>query len=203
MGPLLENGLIQPWMTVIHGFIAGILFGGILESSGLANANKISGVFYLKDFTVPKVMFTAIVTALIGVYYMDALGIMDMGLLEFSATLVWPFIIGGILFGMGMVTSGYCPGTTLAAAATGKIDGIVVIVGIFIGAGIHVLTRPLFQAYVYSGNLGFITLPELMGIAPGYIIAGVVAVALGAFWLIETVEEKRNLQAKNSSNEKK
>jgi len=203
MGPLLENGLIQPWMTVILGFVSGVFFGLILESSGLANAKKISGVFYLRDFTVPKVMFTAIVTALIGVYYLDLLGVMDMSQLEFSATLVWPFIIGGIVFGMGMVTSGYCPGTTLAAAATGKIDGFVVIAGIFIGAGIHVLTRPLFEAYVYSGNLGFITLPELTGIAPGFVITGVVVMAIGAFWAIETVERKRNLQATSSSKEKR
>jgi len=198
MGPLVENGLIMPWMTIILGFISGIFFGWILESAGLANAKKISGIFYLKDFTVPKVMFTAIVTVIIGVYYMDILGLLDMGLLEFSATLVWPFLIGGIIFGMGMVTSGYCPGTTLAAAATGKIDGIVVIAGVFIGAALHVLTRPLFEAYVYSGNLGFITLPELMGVAPGFIIAGIVAVALGAFWLMEYVEKGRNPRAAES-----
>jgi len=199
MGPLLENGLIQPWMAVILGFVSGVFFGWVLESSGLANAKKISGVFYLKDFTVPKVMFTAIVTALIGVYYLDVLGLLDMSLLEFSATLVWPFIIGGIVFGMGMVTSGYCPGTTLAAAATGKIDGLVVIAGIFIGAAIHVLTRPLFEAYVYSGNLGFITLPELLSIPPGFVIAGVVFMALGAFWAIEAAERGNNSEATNTS----
>jgi uncharacterized membrane protein YedE/YeeE len=195
MGPLVENGLILPWMTIILGFVSGIFFGWTLESAGLADARKISGVFYLKDFTVPKVMFTAIITALVGVYYMNILGLLDIGKLEFSATLVWPFIIGGIVFGMGMVTSGYCPGTTLAAAATGKIDGFMVIAGIFIGAALHTLTRPLFEAVVYSGNLGFITLPELVGIAPGFVIAGVVAMALGSFWAIEIAEKRMNPRA--------
>ncbi len=106
MGPLVEYGIITPWMSVALGFFTGICFGAILESSGLGNAKNIAAVFYLRDFKVPKVMFTAIVTTLLGIYYLDILGIMDMGKLSFSATLLWPFLIGGIIFGFGMVTSG-------------------------------------------------------------------------------------------------
>jgi len=106
MGPLVENGILNPWTGVILGFVSGVLFGVIFENAGLGNAKKIADVFYLRDFTVPKVMFTSIVTALIGVYYFDILGIIDMAGLSFSATLLWPFIVGGLLFGIGMVTAG-------------------------------------------------------------------------------------------------
>lgn len=106
MGPLLEYGIINPWTTVAIGLFSGLFFGAALESAGLGNAKKIAGIFYLKDFTVPKVMFTGIVTAILGVYYLDILGIMDMGKLSFSATLLWPFLIGGVIFGFGMVTAG-------------------------------------------------------------------------------------------------
>jgi uncharacterized membrane protein YedE/YeeE len=198
MGPLVDFGIITPWTTVVLGFFSGVFFGATIESSGLGNAANIAAVFYLRDFKVPKVMFTAIVTALLGVYYFDVLGIMDMGRLEFSATLLWPFLIGGIVFGFGMVTSGLCPGTSLVAAATGKIDGFMVIGGIFIGAFLYDVVFTVLSnhfpgniyTYLYSGNLGFKTLPELMGLKPGVVILAIVLFALGFFWFGEFIEER-------------
>src|SRR3954465_13343681 len=105
--------------------LIGVAFGACLEMAGLGNANKLAGQFTLRDFTVLKVMFSAIVTAMLGTFWLGRLGVIALGALYVPDTFVLPQIGGGLVFGVGFVLSGLCPGTACVAAASGRIDGLV------------------------------------------------------------------------------
>jgi uncharacterized membrane protein YedE/YeeE len=109
----------------------GLAFGFVLERSGFGNAHKLVGQFYGKEMAVLKVMFTAVVTAMLGVVILSAIpvtidghvrGLLDVRSVQFNyPTFLWPMIVGGVVLGAGFVTSGYCPGTSWVAAASGKL----------------------------------------------------------------------------------
>jgi len=88
---------------------------------------------------VLKVMFSAIVTAMIGIYFLSVIGFMDLSLIYVSNTYIIPQVLGGLILGVGFVIGGYCPGTSMVAFSTGKIDGFVYVLGLF--AGILFLVR--------------------------------------------------------------
>src|SRR5512146_1007862 len=111
----------------------GIGFGFVLEQAGFGNCNKLAAQFYLKDQSVLKVMFTAIITAMVLLFWSSALGILDFDQVALNETHLWPGIIGGLLLGVGFIIGGYCPGTSVVSAATLKLDGLVFLLGCMAG----------------------------------------------------------------------
>src|SRR5262245_35697983 len=103
-------------------FAIGTSFGFVLEQAGLADARKLAGQFYLRDFTVLKVMFSAIVTAMLGTFWLGKLGLIDLAAVYVPETFLAPQALGGVIFGAGFVVCGLCPGTSCAAAGAGRID---------------------------------------------------------------------------------
>ena len=87
----------------------GAAFGFALERAGLGDPNKLSGQFYLRDFTVFKVMMTAIVTAMLGLFWLGRLGVVPLGALYVPETFLLPQAVGGLIFGAGFVLCGLCP----------------------------------------------------------------------------------------------
>ena len=183
MGPLIPNDLIPFEWNLIIALLIGIAFGFILESSGFSSSRKLAGVFYGYDFAVLKVFFTAALVSAIGILYMDYLGYLDISLLYVHPMYLWAAIIGGAVMGVGFVTGGFCPGTSLCAVAIGKIDAMVYVVGIMIGVFIfseaYTLFEPIYNGYFY----GNITLVESLNISPYWFILfftifGVIAFAL-------------------------
>jgi uncharacterized membrane protein YedE/YeeE len=104
-----------------------------LERAGLGQANKLAGQFYFVDFTVFKVMFSAILTAALAAFCLDRLGLLDLSRVYVPETYVLPQIAGGLIFGVGFVAAGLCPGTSCVAAASGRLDGVAVMLGMFAG----------------------------------------------------------------------
>jgi len=181
MGPLIPNGSISfEWSSIIA-IVIGIFFGFILEASGFSSSRKLAGVFYGYDFAVLKVFFTAAITSLIGLLYMDYLGYVDMSSLYVHPTYLWGAIIGGIIMGIGFVTGGFCPGTSLSAVAIGKIDAIAnvigIMVGIFIFSELFTLFEPLYNGY-FQGN---ITLMDSLGVDPYWFVFILTVVAIFMF----------------------
>ena len=115
-------------MYLVFGLI-GFGFGFVLESSGFGNSKKLAAQFYFKDLTVLKVMFGAIVTAMVLIFAMVGLGILDYNLVWVNPTYLWPGIVGGLIMGVGFIVGGFCPGTSLVAMATRKIDGLFFVLG--------------------------------------------------------------------------
>jgi len=170
--------------------LIGIAFGWTLERAGLGSAPKLAGQFYLTDLTVFKVMFSAIVTAMLGAFWLSRLGIVDLSQVYIPETFLLPQLAGGLLFGVGFVVAGLCPGTSCVAAATGRGDGVMVMMGMFAGVLITGLAfAPLRQFYESTGR-GSLTLPELLRIPAGVVVCGVVAMALIAFQFAERLEKR-------------
>ncbi|PCH51786.1 MAG: sulfurtransferase [Flavobacteriaceae bacterium] len=190
MGPLIPNGVIPPEWNFVIAILIGISFGFTLESSGFSSSRKIAGVFYGYDFAVLKVFFTAALVAMIGVYYMDYLELINTEQLFVLPTYTWSAIIGGVFMGLGFVLGGFCPGTTLCAAAIGKIDAMATIVGIFIGififSELYDFIEPLFD----SSYLGRITITESLGISPYWFIFLFSILAIVAFYVADMVRKR-------------
>jgi uncharacterized protein len=173
--------------------VFGIFFGLSLERGGLGNPHKLTGVFYLRDFTVPKVMFTAIVVASIGLYLLSDLHLLDLDRVYIIPTFFWPQIVGGALFGVGFVVSGYCPGTSMAGFATGRLDALVTMIGVGAGSLLFAVLFPYIEGFYLSSDMGQSTLPKLAGVNHWMIIVPLIAFAVGMFLLMEWYEKKNNL----------
>lgn len=179
---------VSETVSLVLAVVFGFFFGLFLERGGLGNPHKLTGVFYLRDFTVPKVMFTAIVVAGTGIYLLSDLGLLDMERVWIIPTYFWPQIVGGALFGIGFVMSGYCPGTSVAGLATGRLDALVVILGIGAGTLLFALLFPVLEGFYLSSSMGAATLPKLMGVSHWLIITALIALAAGMFYLMERYE---------------
>jgi uncharacterized membrane protein YedE/YeeE len=168
----------------------GIGFGFALERAGLGNARKLTAQFYGRDFTVLKVMFSALLVAMLGVFWLSRLGLLDLRAVYVPPTYLWPQAVGGLVFGAGLVVAGLCPGTACVATATGRIDGLFVLLGMLAGMVAVGCALPLFAEFFESGAHGAWTLPDLTGFSYGAVVAGVVAMALLAFAGAEWIERR-------------
>jgi len=108
--PFYKFGLFGDEASFIIAFLIGIGFGFFLERAGFGSARKLAAQFYLRDLSVLKVMFTAIITAMTGLYVFSRLGMLDLSLVYLVPTFLVPQIVGGLLLGVGFVIGGYCPG---------------------------------------------------------------------------------------------
>lgn len=159
----------------------GIAFGFFLEKAGFGSSRKLVSIFYLKDFAVFKVMFTAIVTALIGVRVLSVTGAVDLGTWYQMETFLWPQIAAGLLFGVGFVMGGWCPGTAVVGVASGRGDALMFLGGATLGSLAYAVVFPALKSFAGAGSCGVATLPETFGISPGVTTLLVVLMAIGAF----------------------
>jgi len=170
--------------------LIGIAFGWTLERAGLGSAPKLAGQFYFTDFTVFKVMFSAIVTAMLGAFWLSRLGILDLSQVYIPETFLGPQLAGGLLFGVGFVVAGLCPGTSCVAAATGRGDGAMVMMGMFSGVLVTGLAFAPLRNFYESTSRGSLTLPELLRVPYGVVVCAIVAMALIAFQVAERLEKR-------------
>ncbi len=171
MGPLYPQELLNPEYNLLIGFLIGIGFGFLLEAAGFTNTRKLAGVFYGYDATVIKVFFTAAMTALIGLFILHNMGIIDVTLTFYPKTFWIPTLIGGAIMGLGFIIGGFCPGTSLSAAASGKIDAWVFISGVFIGILGFIFTYDfIWEGLRKAGKMGKIDIAQWIGIKEGLFI---------------------------------
>lgn len=191
MGPLVPD-IISENLNLIVALLIGMSFGAILEQAGFSTSKKLVGLFYGYDFTVLRVFFTAGIVAMIGVMGLVHYGLLDINLIYINPTFLWSAIIGGLIMGLGFVVGGFCPGTSVCAAAIGKIDAMIFVVGSFLGIIIfaegYAQIKPLYMA----SNLGIPRFFETLGISQNIFAFIMVISALGAFWMVSIVENKVN-----------
>lgn len=188
--PFFKFGLFGDEASFVIAFAIGIGFGFFLERAGFGSARKLAAQFYLRDMSVLKVMFTAIITAMTGLYLLSRLGVVDLSLVYLVPTFVVPQIVGGLLLGIGFTIGGYCPGTSCVSAATGRLDGMVYLVGMIAGLVGFAEFYPHIQGFAQSMPMGQITLPRLFNLPYGFIVLAVVLMAIGAFIFAEWAEKK-------------
>ncbi len=186
--PLFKFGLFGDEASLVVAFVIGLGFGFFLERAGFGSARKLTAQFYLKDLAVFKVMFSAIVTAMLGLFYLSWIGWVDLSLVYLGPTYLLPQVVGGLLLGIGFVVGGYCPGTSAVAMATGRLDAVLFGLGILAGIVVFGEAFPAIQGFVYATPLGEITLPEALGLRYGLVAFLVVLLALAGFRGAEAVE---------------
>ncbi len=170
----------------------GILFGLVLERSGLGDARRLAAQFYLTEMRVLRVMFTAIATCLVLLALGSSLRLIDLGELAIPSTFVPTAVLGGLLLGVGFVVAGYCPGTSIVAAATGKADGLFAVLGVALGSLAFDGSASSFRTtWDTAGALGRLTLPEALGLPFGVVVAGVVVLAAAMFGAATYLEGHR------------
>ena len=189
MGPLSVNEIISENTNLFLAFIIGIGFGFALERGGFGNARILAAQFYFSNMRVLKVMFTAIITAMLGLFYFSWLGWLDLSLVYIGNTYILPQTLGGLLLGVGFVIGGYCPGTSVVSASTGRTDGMIYLLGIFFGVFLFGEIFPWIENFYNSTNMGRVTLPDFLGLSHGMVVFLVVAMALGAFAAAEWCEK--------------
>jgi hypothetical protein len=186
--PLPLEALLTKGGAYLVYLAIGFFFGYALEISGFAISTKLAGQFYFKDMTVLKVMFTAIVVAMVLIFGATALGLLDFNLIWVNPTYLWPGIVGGLIMGVGFIVGGFCPGTSLVSAATFKIDGLFFALGSLFGIFVFGETVDLFYAWWNDSYFGRVTLMDVFGLPAGVVVVGVVLMALFMFWGGEKLE---------------
>ena len=189
--PFYQHGLFGQSTSLIIALGIGLGFGFALERAGFGSGRKLAAQFYLTDLTEFKVMFSAIVTAMVGLYVLSRIGVLDLSLIYHLPTYLVPQLVGGLLFGAGFVIGGYCPGTSCVAASTGKIDGLVLIGGMMAGIWVFLESYPLLEGFVNSSPMGEIDLPGILGLPYGAVVVLVIVVAAIGFAVAERIEIHR------------
>lgn len=168
----------------------GFGFGVCLERAGFGSARKLTAVFYLHDMSVVKVMFTAIVTAMAGLWLLSALGLLALPDINLETTNLAAQVAGGLLFGAGFMVGGYCPGTAIAAIATGSKDALVFALGMLGGVLAYAELTPGLDAWYKATAQGELTLPVVTGIGMGAWTLAFVAFLLFAAWGMGRLEAR-------------
>ena len=169
-------------LQLAFGFIAGIMFGFLLQKGGVNRYDVILGQLLLTDFTVLKIMLTAAITGMAGIHLMRSLGWVEFhpkpGSWGMSA-------IGGLIFGVGFAVLGYCPGTMVGAIGNGFLDAIAGAAGITIGAGLFAEVYPrLADSILMKGYFGDISLPRVFRLNEWvFIIPFIALMVLLMVWL--------------------
>jgi uncharacterized protein len=180
--PLVLNDVISAGCSLWLAVFIGIGMGFFLERAGFGSARKLAAQFFLYDMAVFKVMGTAIVTAMVGIFLLSSIGFLDLGQVSMVGTFVWPQVIGGLILGVGFVVGGYCPGTSVVACATGKLDGIMFAGGLVAGMFMYGEMYPSIQCFTDSSPLGRQTLYGFFNVPYGVVVLLVIALAAGGFW---------------------
>ena len=189
--PFTETGALGATGELMAAPVIGIAFGWCLERAGLGCAPKLAGQFYLTDLTVFKVMFSALLTAMLGAFWLDRIGVLNLSLVSLPETFVLPQTLGGVLFGSGFLVAGLCPGTSCVAAASGRVDGLGVLAGMLGGVVLFNAASGVFPGvrhFYESTALGSVTFAEMLGLSPGMGILLVTAAALGGFAIAGRIE---------------
>jgi len=176
--------VVSAWLA----FPIGIAFGFVLERSGLGDPRKLAAQFTFADFTVLKVMLTAIVTAGLGLFWLAQAGWLDPMSVYLPPTNILPQVVGGVIFGAGFALGGYCPGTSCVAAAAGRGDALALLAGMLAGTVAFAEAFPLVEPLYSATPLGEVTWYEVAGISHGVGLAILVAVALAAFAAAQQAE---------------
>jgi len=190
MAPFYKFDYFGEETGFIIALLLGVSFGFWLERAGFGYSRKLALQFYFRDMTVLKVMFTAIIVAMVGLTYFTLFGWLDINAVYINPTYIGAQVIGGLLLGFGFAIGGYCPGTSVVGAVTGKIDAYVFLAGALFGMFVFGEMFPWIEELFYSGNMGNMRLPELFNLSTGVVVFLLVLMAIGMFLGGEWLERK-------------
>jgi hypothetical protein len=192
--PLID--LIGKYGTYVIYLLIGVSFGAVLEMSGFGISTKLTGQFYLKDQTVFKGMFSGVIVAMVLTFGASSLGLLDFNRVWVPPTYLWPIIVGGFLIGVGFLVGGFCPGTSIVGAASGKIDAFFYIGGILTGIVIFGESFSFVEQFYSAGDMGRLIIPDWLGLPTGIVVFVITVVAILLIWGSEQLERIANGQSR-------
>lgn len=187
MGPLVPF-IISNEFSLIIALLVGVGFGFALEQAGFSSTKKLVGLFYGYDFTVLKVFFTAGVTAMIGTVLLNHWGILDLSIIYVNPTFLYSALVGGAIMGVGFIIGGFCPGTSICAAAIGKLDGMAFVAGSALGIVAFAEGFPIFEELYTAENWGSVLMYEKLGMSRISYAVALTALAFLAFYFTHRIE---------------
>lgn len=162
------------------GLLTGLAFGFLLHRGRVTRYRTILGQFLWTDHTVLRVMLTAVVVGSVGIYAMHSY--YGDGLLHVKGSVLLANVVGGLVFGVGMVVLGYCPGTGVAALGDGSRHAAFGLLGMLAGAAVYAQAYPWVSGTLMEvGNLGKVTLPGLTGLSPWVFVVALSGIAVAVF----------------------
>ena len=168
---------------LLFGLVTGILFGFLLQKARVLRYDKQLGALRLMDMTIVKFMFSSILVGMVGVYVLNDLGLVKLSL---KSTVLGGNILGGLIFGLGWGMLGYCPGTSAGALGEGRWDALWGVLGMLAGAALFAEAYPVLRTTVLTwGDLGKITIPQVLGVSHWVIIPLFVIGGVLLFWWFE------------------
>lgn len=189
MGPFVPD-LISDQLNLVVALVLGVGFGFVLEQAGFSSSRRLAGVFYGYDFTVLRVFFTAAITATAGVLLLGRFGLLDLDAIFVNPTWLWPAIVGGAIMGVGFILGGYCPGTSVCAAAIGRIDAMFFVAGGLLGVFVFGEAFPLYEHFYESTALGPIKVYDSLGMSQGLFVFLLAVAAVAAFAVTTRIERR-------------
>jgi hypothetical protein len=167
---------------LLAGVVFGLAFGFLLQKGGVGKFNILIGQLLLQDWTVAKIMLTAIVVGMVGVFTLHHFAKVNLHL---KPTRIASNIIGGLLFGAGFALMGYCPGTAAAALGQGSWDALFGMVGLVAGSWVYAeFSASLKKTVDKWGDLGKVLLPDLLHVPRGvFVVIFAVLLTVGLFAL--------------------
>ena len=167
-------------MQYVLGLLLGFIFGFLLQKGGVCDYEVIMGQLLLEDFTVMKIILTAIVTGMLGVYAMREAGLV---VLHKKSGSLGTNVPGPLIFGFGFAILGYCPGTSVGAVGHGALDALLGgVVGITVGAGLYAAVYPFLKKRVlHIGDFGDKTLIDVLGVRNPWLVIFPVALLIVGF----------------------
>jgi len=174
-------------------FLIGLAFGFSLEQAGFGSSRRLAGIFYFRDMAVLKVMFTAVLVAMLGLQYASGLGLIKEDQLFFMPSIYGPQIVGGLIFGVGFVMGAWCPGTAAVGLASGRMDALVFLVGAGLGSVFFNELFGVLKGLYTWGDRGVRFAWQDMGMSAAGFGFLLVAVALVLFWGAEYLEKRRTV----------
>jgi uncharacterized membrane protein YedE/YeeE len=190
MGPIIPVYEISTELNFLVAFLIGLGFGFALEQAGFSSSRKLAGMFYGYDTTVLKVFFTAAIIGMLGLTFMNYLGMIDMSIVYVNEYYIESAIIGGVIMGIGFIVGGFCPGTSVCAAAIGKIDAWAFLGGSLIGILLFGETYNWWKDIYTKNFLGGVKLSDTLGISDGFLVLLIIVAAVMMFWVGEWAEKK-------------
>jgi rhodanese-related sulfurtransferase len=189
MGPFVPD-LISDQLNLVVALLLGVGFGFVLEQAGFSSSRRLAGVFYGYDFTVLRVFFTAAITAMTGILFLGYFGLLDLDLIFVNPTWLWPAVVGGAIMGVGFILGGYCPGTSVCAAAIGKIDAMVFVAGGVLGVLAFGEGYSRVEHFYESTSLGPVRVYDSLGLSQGLFVFLLIAIAVAAFAVTTRIERR-------------
>jgi len=180
-------GALDTPAAFVAALVIGFVFGFALERAGFGSSRRLAGIFYFRDMTVLKVMFSGLVVAMLGLIYAMIFGLVSPDAIYFMPTSYGAQILGGLVFGVGFVVGGWCPGTAAVGVASGKVDAAIFLGGAVVGSiffnEAYGLVAPLVQG---EHHVSFVY--DAIGVGRGTFALFFTLVAVAAFWFAETAE---------------